>query len=230
MVLFPLIVAAVTLAFAVMLYRRYRRRPRPHLLWWTVSMVQGLVASLAYVVAVTTASAFFFKLYYLFGALMVAAYLALGSVHLVARPAVARWALYGVLLFTVAGAAGILAAPVDRAALAETAATGGSGAGVLGSKGLWLAQLVVMNTFGTVGVVLPALYSAVQLARRRAAGGFVFGNLLIAAGVLLLAAAGTAARLGAGGFWGTMALGYAVAFLGFLAIEGSARSARAKEA
>lgn len=227
MLLYPSLVAAITLVFAVMLFRQYGERRRPHQLLWALSMAEACIASVAYLLAVQAGSALFFKLYYLFGALMVAAYLGLGSIYLVARPAVARWLLYGVVAFTLLGAAGVLAAPVDPVALQATASTLGSGQDVLGRKGLWLTQLVVMNTFGTIGVVLPALYSAWQLSRRRAAAGFVLGNVLIAAGVLFLGGAGTAARLGiAGGFWLTMAVGYLVAFLGFLAIERSARSGR----
>lgn len=222
MILYPLIVAAVTLVFAVMLYGQYRARGKPHQLYWFLSMAQGCAASVAYILAVQGTSAFFFKLYYLFGALMVAAYLGLGSVHLVAPGRVARWSTNLVLAFTVLGAAGILLAPVDAEALRALAATIDSGRGVLGNKGLWLAQLIVMNLFGTLAVVLPALYSALQLAKKQAPGGYVLGNVLIALGVLFIGGGGTAARLGAGGFWKSMAIGYIIAFLGFLAISRSA--------
>lgn len=227
MILYPLIVAAVTLVFAVMLYGQYRARGKPHHLYWFLSMAQGCVASVAYILAVQGAGALFFKLYYLFGALMVAAYLGLGSVHLVAPGPVARFCTRLVLAFTVLGAAGILAAPVDGEALRALAATVDSGKGVLGAKGLWLAQLIVMNLFGTLAVVLPALHSALQLARKQAAGGTVLGNVLIALGVFFIAGGGTAARLGAGGFWKSMAVGYVIAFLGFLAINRAAGEGRA---
>ncbi len=222
MIIYPLIVAAVTLVFAIMLYKQYRDRGKPHQLYWALSMAQGFLASVAYLLAVQGGGAFFFKVYYLFGALMVAAYLGLGSVHLVAPGRVARWCTVLVLALTVAGAAGILMAPVDGEALRALAGTLDSGKGVLGRKGLWLGQLIIMNLFGTVGVVLPALYSAFQLAKKQANAGYVLGNALIALGVLFIGGGGTAARLGAGGFWKSMAIGYIIAFAGFLAIHRSA--------
>lgn len=220
---FPAIVAAVSLAFAFQLYKQYQERRRAHQLWWTVSMVQAFIASAAYILTVVlNGHPVFFKIYYIFGALMVAAYLGLGSVHLVASPGLARLCTAGVLLFTVLGAAGILVAPVNVSELVSL--NGGAGKGVLESKGLWLGQLIVMNLFGTLAVVIPALVSAVRLSRRQASPGFARGNVLIALGVLTIGAAGSAARLGAGGFWLTMALGYVITYLGFRTIAAAEKS------
>ncbi len=220
---FPAVVAAVSLVFAVQLYKQYQERRRAHQLLWTLSMVQAFVASVAYILTVAlNGHPLFFKIYYIFGALMVAAYLGLGSVYLVASPAVARACAAGVVLFTVLGAAGIIMAPVNVSELVSL--NGGAGKGVLENKGLWLGQLIVMNLFGTFGVVIPALVSALRLSRRQAAPGFARGNILIALGVLVIGGAGSAARLGAGGFWLTMALGYVIAYAGFRTITAAERS------
>lgn len=219
----PGIVAVITFLFTVRLYGQYGDRRRPHHLLWAISMGEACLASLAYLLSTALGgNPLLFKVYYALGALMVAAYLGLGSVYLVASPAVARACLGFVLVFTVLGVGGVLAAPVNMDVLATL--NGDAGRGVLGNRALWLPQMIAMNTFGTVGVVVPALVSGLRALRQRMAWDAALGTILIAAGVLVNAAAGTAARLGAGGFWLTMVVGYAVMFAGFT------RVGRAEEA
>lgn len=218
MLAYPLVVAAVSLVFAILVYRQYAERRRPHQLIWTISLAQSCIASVAYLLSLAMGgNALMFKIYYIFGALLVAAWLGLGSIYLMAPGRMARLCAWVVVALSVIGAVQILAAPVDVTQLRSLA--GGSGRGVLQGRS-WLPVLVFMNTFGTVGVVVPALLSAWRLARRQAAPRFVAGNALIAVGVLVLAFAGTAARLGAGGFWLTMALGWIVTFAGFVIVSG----------
>ncbi len=229
-ILAPGIVALITLVFTLRLARVYGTRRRPHHLFWAVSMAQACLASAAYLISAALGGVpLLFKVYYALGALMVASYLGLGSIYLVAGPGLARASLGFVLVLTVLGTVGIFAAPVNMDVLATL--NGGAGQGVLGSKGLWLPQLIAMNTFGTVGVVVPALVSVGRVARRGerqsgAAGveqlargrATALGTVLIAAGVLVNAAAGTAARLGTGGFWLTMVAGYALMFAGLTGV------------
>lgn len=219
---FPAIVAAINLVFAVQLLQQYRQRGRPHQLIWAVSMAEAFVASAAYMLTIILdGNPFFFKVYYIFGALMVAAYLGLGSIYLVASPRVARACALWVIVFTILGAVGIIMAPVNVSELVSL--NGAAGRGVLENKAYWLSQLIVMNLFGTLGVVVPALLSALRLARRQAAPGFVQGNALIAVGVLVIGGAGSAARLGVGGFWLAMAVGYVITYLGFRLISAGER-------
>jgi hypothetical protein len=117
-------------------------------------------------------------------------------------------------------AAGLLAAPVDTAALAALA--GGSGRGVLLLPGWVRALLAGLNAFGVVAVVGVALRSALARLRRGEAGRAWGGNLLIALGVLLLGAAGSASRLPAGdaAFWPLMTAGWLAVYVGFVAVSG----------
>ncbi len=224
-ILAPGILAAITLVFTLRLLGQYGRRRRPHHLLWAISMAQACLASVAYLLSTALGGVpLLFKVYYALGALMVASYLGLGSIYLVASPGLARASLGFVLVLSVLGVVGIFAAPVNMDVL--TTLNGGAGQGVLAGKGLWLPQMIAMNTFGTLGVVVPALVSVGRVVRRRMARDAALGTILIAAGVLVNAAAGTAARLGTGGFWLTMVVGYAVMFAGFTRV-GRAEEARA---
>lgn len=212
--LYPAIAAGVSLVFAAMVWRQYQVKRRPCQRWWAISLFVSFIASAAYLVALA-GSPTAFRIYYLGGALLTAPFMGLGSAYLGMSPKVARWSEAAVGVLAVLGTFGLLTAPLDAAALA--ALDGGSGVGVLDLPGWTLAILIVLNTYGTAAVVGVALWSAVNLARRRAVGQFFFANLLIATGVLFFAAAGTAARaMGSPGFWGMMALGWIIAYGGFL--------------
>jgi len=206
--------ALVTFVFFVLVYGQYRRRRRIHQFFWTVSLAFAWVGTGAYLVAATADSAAWFRLYYIFGALLVAPFMGLGSAFFGMSERVARASLWPVVAVSAVGAVGVTAAPLDQARLAALA--GESGVGVLRLPWWALVAFILVNTYGTVAVVWVALASAVNLLRRRASGPFAAASGLIAIGILLLAFAGTMARLGAGGFWLTMALGWAVAFGGFL--------------
>lgn len=214
---YPLVTALVCLVFGVRVWGDWRARRRPYQFLWSLSLFLGTVGSLAYVLTMALGgNAFFFKLYYVAGALLVAPVLGLGSSYLALPPGYARVLTILVAVLGVVGAAGIFASPVDRVALSIL--RGGPGQGILQGKS-WLGPLVVLQIFGTVAVVLPALASAWRLVTRQGNRSLAWGNILIAAGVIVIAAAGTAARFGSGWFWPVMTLGWIVTFWGFLTIS-----------
>ncbi|MFQ5797013.1 MAG: hypothetical protein ACE5JP_18500 [Candidatus Bipolaricaulia bacterium] len=215
--IYPAIVALVSLVFGLVVYGQYRTRHRPYQLIWAISLWMSFIASIAYILAMAFDHVLSFQLYYLFGALLMAAYLGLGSIYLVASKRVAIVCLGGIIALSVIGTVLLFQAPIDRAELA--ALEGGPGRDVIGS-GAWLPVVIVMNSFGLIAVAGIALYSAWQLFHKQAAANYVWGNVLIAIGVIVLGAAGSAARLGReSGFWWAMTLGWVVAFAGFLVIS-----------
>jgi len=126
------------------------------------------------------------------------------------------------VLTTAAGLVGTIllaAAPLDAAALA--ALQDGSGRGIIELGGAGRGILVAMNAFGTVAVVAVAVVSAVRVLRTRGSGLWAAGNLLIAAGVLIIGAAGSSAGLGQEGtmFWPVQTLGWVVTFAGFTLVN-----------
>lgn len=218
MIIYPLVVALVSAVFAGVVLGQYRRRRRAHQLIWSVALVMAFVASAAYVVAATTHSALFFSLYYLFGALLMAAYLGMGSIQLCCRPRVARMYLYPLLVLSVLGAVAVLASPVHPAALDHLQGRPGTHAIALGP--LATGVLILLNSFGAAAVIIVAMLSGWRMRTRSATAGFVRGNVLLAVGVLIISMAGTMARLGSGGgFWLTMALGWVVLFAGFVVLN-----------
>lgn len=219
---YPLVVAAISLLFARGVWSQYRRRQRPHQRVWSFALLLSAAASLAYVASVSLGgSAFFFRLYYLFGAAWMAAWLGLGSVFLAAPPRWARGIMWAVALASALTAWLLLAAPLDPVALRNLG--GGPGTGVLRVEGAGLAAVILiaaLNTFGLTAVAGVALWSAWRWRRRTAPASFFWGNLLIGLGAVINGLAGTMARLGAGrGFWATMAVGWAVIYGGFLLLS-----------
>jgi hypothetical protein len=88
----------------------------------------------------------------------------------------------------------------------------------------------VFNIYGTITLVGGALYSAWLLWRKEIVPHRVVGNILIAAGALVIASASTMVRLGLGDvlYLGEV-LAAALMFSGFLLATARAEAARAAE-
>jgi hypothetical protein len=215
MIVYPLIVTAVALAFAVILFRQWLRRHRPYQLVWTFSLALGALAGLAFVLfLLADRSVFFFKLYYITGALLMAAYLGLGSIYLHA-PRRAADITAGILVaLSIIGIVMILATSVHQAVLHGSNIEAGTQL-ISGPAVIFIA---VLNTFGAVAVIGGALYSAWRLVRRQGPLRLLVSNILIAGGTILASLAGTLARITGNGsaFWLLLALGFVVLFGGFL--------------
>ncbi len=91
MYIFPLISTAVSLVFAVMLGRQYAAKRKPYQLAWAGAMAMYGLASLAEAVGQMYGwNDPLVKTYYVFGAVMVVGYLALGTLY-IQDPKVVRW-------------------------------------------------------------------------------------------------------------------------------------------
>ncbi|BDG60969.1 hypothetical protein [Caldinitratiruptor microaerophilus] len=226
--LYPAVVAAVSFAFAALVLRQYVHRRRPQQAVWALSLFLSGVGAVAFILSTVWLSLAWFRVYYLTGALLMAALLGQGSLYMALPRRVAGGLLWALVALGAVGAYVIFRAPADLQALRQVAATGaGAGVHVL-DLGPGLAVLILMNTYGTVGVFGVALWSAWRVLRRRSPGRLLLGNALIAGGTLINAAAGTMARVlqGSGAFWVTLAAGTVVLFAGFLAMPGSALAQR----
>ncbi|MBE3589238.1 MAG: hypothetical protein IMW98_00235 [Firmicutes bacterium] len=223
--MYPWIVLVVTVVFFVQVARQARASRSRHSLFWAVSLAMASLATAAYILAAGTGDAWAFRVYYALGAVAMAAYMGLGSLHLHWRRRSLRApaAVTGcVVAASVVGAGLTFALPVDAARLA--ALEGGPGTGVISHEGwlgaVWLIDLILLNTFGVAAMVLVALASVFRAYTAGAPSGLAWGNGLIAAGGVLLGAAGTAARLGfPGAFWLVMSLGWIVVYGGFRLVD-----------
>ena len=127
-----------------------------------------------------------FRIYYLTGGVLVVAYLAVGEMLLVLPGrTVTRLTAATMLFLTFAATAAVLAARVDAGELQRAGATPPNGA----LEGPWPAVMAIgLNSAGTVVLLGGSLLSARKRRDPR--------PLLVAAGVVVIALASTATRLG----------------------------------
>src|SRR5215216_1126649 len=81
----PYLSTIVTFAFTVAVYNRYRQRGGIHLLLWAVGLLFYGLGTLSEVILGLTFNVFMLKIWYLTGAMLTAAWLGMGTVHLLIR-------------------------------------------------------------------------------------------------------------------------------------------------
>jgi hypothetical protein len=179
------VAAACTAVVATRLaHARSRRAP---LVAWTIGFALFTAASAALLDGAARGwSDVAFRIYYLAGGVLVVAYLAVGELLLVLPGRTVTRLIAATMLFvTFAATAAVLAASVDTAELARAGATPPNGA----LNGPWPAAMAIaLNSAGTVVLLGGTILSA----RRRRDPR----PLLVAAGVVVIALASSATRLG----------------------------------
>ncbi|MBI4234478.1 MAG: hypothetical protein HY686_08565 [Chloroflexi bacterium] len=194
----PLITTVVALVFSLTVLDQYLERRRPYQLVWTVGLGLYTVASLLQLLwSAGVASEAVFRLWYLTGAMLVAAYLGMGTIYLLFSPKAGHITLGVLLLLTLLAAALALATPLR-------ADVGVLEGGPLLSQNpntresLYPAYVgaltAFLNSAGALVLIGGAVYSAVVFALRRAAPHRVVSNILIAVGALVSAAGGALER------------------------------------
>lgn len=206
----PLVTTLVSGAFAAAVASQYARKRRPAQLAWAIGLLLFAVAALMGFLARTGgATDMEYRLFYLFGAIANVAWLALGTILIVA-PSFGRAALAAVLLLSAVGVYAVFASPVDIAVAVDTGRgfPDGSLPRLLAGIGSGLGSLILIGG---------ALWSAWVFFRRRNQGRRALANAIIAIGVLIAAAGGTVAFTGASGVLElTNLVGVSVMFVGFL--------------
>jgi hypothetical protein len=221
--IFPLIVTIIAFAFAAILLRQFWSRRRPYQLVWTVSLTLGGVAGVAFILFLAAGrNAVFFKTYYAAGALLMAAYLGLGSIYLLAPRRFANYVAAVLVVLSVVGIALIYGTSISTSQLHAPNIEAGTNL----VSGAPVVLIAVLNTFGAVSVIGGALYSAWRVWRRQGPVRILASNALIATGTILASLAGTLARLTGNGsaFWALLAAGFVVLFSGFILTTMSGRS------
>jgi hypothetical protein len=226
LLLAPAINVLVTGLFASMVLRQYMRRHRSYQLYWSIALCMAFLATLSYVLMLfvqptSTAGIQFFRVYYIFGAELMPSWLGLGSIALVASERVTRVCAIILSVLSVVAALLILIATINMQNLGQIAGTPGTG---ILQPGPWLITTITLNTLGVIAIAGVAIYSGWKLLLRQASvSGFrpvnlLWANVLILAGALLIAAAGTLARFFSveSTFWLVMAVGWIVFFVGVL--------------
>lgn len=198
--------------FAAAVFNRYfQRHRRPHLLLWGIGLTLYAVGTFAEAYLAVSWSPLLLRLWYLAGAMLTAAWLGQGTVYLLIRkPGVANF-LTGVLATD-----SVFLAPVHATAFQAGVPVSSQYQAILNRTGPMILLTILLNLYGTLTLVGGALWSAWLFFRKRVLLNRVVGNVIIAAGAILPASAGTCIRLGLGDWlYVSELLGAALMFLGF---------------
>jgi hypothetical protein len=195
----PFLSTLVTFAFAAAVFARFLKRRGPHLLLWTIGLFFYGIGTLSEVILAFTFSGLMLKLWYLSGAMLTAAWLGQGTFHLLVRKRGVAWTLTGVLTaVSLLAATLILSAPLTSAAAFYnvTMAISSQYKDILTRGGLTIALTILLNIYGTLTLIGGAIYSAIIFWRKRVLLNRMIGNVLIAAGALAPAMAGSFVKMG----------------------------------
>jgi hypothetical protein len=202
-ILFSSIDLVVSAAFTIVVAGQWLSRRRTHaLLWawallvWTLAVGAETAAALNGAWTPTT-----YRIYYAFGALMVAAWLGAGSLHLSAGPRLARTFTWIVAGLSLIGGILIVTYPIDPALLSHTDSLGFVDVKVFPFIPVRLL-VVIGNIMGSLAFIGAALVSVWRFRRRGdVPRARVTGVALIAVGGLVAAMAHSIGALGGPGLF-----------------------------
>ncbi|OGO26393.1 MAG: hypothetical protein A2W33_10745 [Chloroflexi bacterium RBG_16_52_11] len=216
----PILSTVVTLIFAVAVFNRYRQKKGTHLLLWGIGLVFYGLGTLTEVILSFTFSELALKIWYLTGAMLTAAWLGQGTVHLLVRkPKVATTLTAILAVVSLIAAALVFAAPLtEQAAAFNTSEPVSAQYGeILVRSGVIVALTIILNIYGTITLVGGAIYSAWLFWRKKVLLNRVIGNVLIAAGALMPAMGGTLLKAGlADWLYVSELLGAVIMYAGFM--------------
>jgi hypothetical protein len=214
----PLISSVVSFVFAFFVLKRFLARRGAHLLLWGIGLIfYGIGGFCEFYYGTYGWNPLIFRLWYLFGAILVAAWLGQGTVYLLIKRRSANVLMAVLLLGSIYGAVRVFTAELDPALMTTSVHTGSelSGHAIVSTGVRTLTPF--FNLYGTVALVGGALYSAWLFWRKRILLHRTLGNILIAVGAILPAFGGAFSRFGlAGALYIGELLGALLIFAGFL--------------
>lgn len=216
--LVPFVSSIVSFVAAFLILRRYLSRRGPHLLLWGIGMTfYGIGGFCEAYYGAFGWSPLVFRLWYLFGAVLVAAWLGQGTVYLLAKPRWAQVLTVLLILGSLYAAFRLFSAELNPALMTGSVHTGSelSGRAIITPGVRTLTPF--FNLYGTVTLVGGAAWSAWLFWRKRVLLHRAVGNILIAVGALLPAFGGAFSRVGiSGALYISELLGAVLIFAGFL--------------
>ena len=216
--LLPFISSIVSFVFAFFVLKRYLVRRGPHLLLWGIGMVfYGIGGFCEAYYGAFGWNPLIFRLWYLFGAVLVAAWLGQGTVYLLVERKWANRLMVLLVLGSLYGLIRVFGAELDPSLMTGGVHTGSelSGRAIVTPGVRTLTPF--FNLYGTVALVGGAAWSAWIFWRKRILLHRTIGNILIAIGAILPAFGGTFSRLGiSGALYVSELLGAVLMFIGFL--------------
>lgn len=187
----------VAFAFTFAILRRYVERRGIHLLLWGVGMALYGLGTLTEALMLFTFHPIILKTWYLAGAMLTAAWLGQGTVHLLIRKRGVALALtYILAAVSLVSVLLVLAAPVSEAGFRFDQPVSGQYKELMTRSAPVVVLTILLNLYGTLGLVGGALYSAFLFWQKKVLINRLMGNILIAAGAMMPAMGGTFIRAG----------------------------------
>ncbi len=204
--LIPLVSSLVSLVFSLTVLDQFFARRKPYQLVWAIGLLMYFISTgTEFWAGFWGINQVIYRLWYLIGAIFVAAYLGMGTVYLLVSRRKAHIIMAVLLAASLYAAIRVFTVSLDLTALESL-----SGAAMPMN-----IRLITpfFSTFGTVALVGGAIYSAVVFWRKRILPHRVTSNILIAVGAILPAFGGTHIR-----FSGEPTMLYISEFLGIIII------------
>ncbi len=219
--LLPFITTAITFVFVFLVLQRYTRRRGIYLLVWGIGLILYGLGTFAEAYSTLEWNPTIFRLWYICGAMLTAAWLGQGTIYLLVRRKVGAFRLADILggallVLSLVAIAVMFATPLNAAAFQTTKPLSDQYREIMLSTAP-RAFTPIFNIYGTLGLVGGAIYSSYIFWRKRVLPNRVLGNILIALGGLSPALGGTLSRLGTTEFlYLSELVGAVVMFTGFI--------------
>ena len=214
----PFLSSIISFIFAILVFKRYLARKGTHLILWGIGMVfYGIGGFCEAYYGAFGWNPQIFRLWYLFGAVLVAAWLGQGTVYLLANRKLANVLMVLLALGSLYGLARVFTTNLDPSLMTVSMHTGSELSGhAITTPGVRILT-PFFNLYGTVTLVGGAAWSAWVFWRKRILLHRTIGNILIAVGAMLPAFGGTFSRFGLPGalYLGEL-LGTVLMFIGFM--------------
>jgi hypothetical protein len=215
----PFISTVVMLVFAANVLQRYFARRAPHNLFWGLGLLMYAAGTFAEAYLSLAWNQWILLLWYLCGAMLTAAWLGQGTIFLLVRKKRIAWgSAIGLLAISALALVKVLGANVDGSAFVTHTSVSAQYKSLMTRDGLLVLLTVLLNIYGSLGLIGGAIWSTYLFARKHVLPNRVIGNILIAAGALLPASAGTLIKFGLGDWLYVSELfGAVIMFAGFIA-------------
>ncbi len=186
----PLLTCIISLFFAVTVLDQYFARRKAFQLLWAIGLFMYSIAAFTeFYSGVFGITDLMLRLWYLIGAILVAAYMGMGTIYLLMRRRAANVIMLILGLASVWAAIRVFTVKIDITGLDHL-----TGMGVMPID-IRAILAATFNTFGTFALVGGAAYSAWIFWRKRILQHRVISNILIAAGAMMPVVGGSIVAL-----------------------------------
>ncbi len=209
----PLVTSIISFIFAIIVLDQYLARRKPHQLLWVIGLLMYCFSTFTeFWWNVIGPNEIIYRLWYLIGAIFVAAYLGQGTLYFLLRRKVAHIIMAVLGVASIYAAYRVLSINIDITGLTEL-----TGVGIFPTY-IRAILTPIFNSFGTLALVGGAIYSAIIFWKKHILKHRIWANILIAVGALLPAIGGT--NISVGGnidlFFIFELVGVIIIFIGFL--------------